>query len=49
MQPPTRLNGNWEQQLQQVPQVSQQVQQVPQHPFVQPTAVPDLGAIREVV
>ena len=39
MQPPKRVNHNW----------GQQVQQVPQQPFVQPAAVPDLRAIREAI
>ena len=37
------MNGNRGQQF------PQQVQQVPQQPFWQPTLIPDLGAIREVV
>ena len=39
MQPPTGVNGNR----------GQQVQQVPQQPFRQPTLVPNLGAIIEAV
>ena len=37
--PPARVNGNR----------GQEVQQVSQEPFGQPTLVPNLGAIREVV
>ena len=39
MQPPAGINGNW----------GQQVQQVPRLPFVQPTSVQDLGAIKEAI
>ena len=39
MQPPVGVNGNR----------GQQVQQVPQHPFRQPTPIPNLSAIKEVV
>ena len=50
MQPLARVNGNWGQQVpQQAPQVPQQVKQVPHPPLVQPTAIPDLRAIKEAV